>query len=152
MPFTRTILSNSSHIRATARAMPSPRSSTRWAVSALSSSVSKLQNIAPKLRACVISWLKQKAKTNPASASLLPNVFQPQMARHSFVVSPIPGAKRRNYQYVTSREPIGKALMSRAVDANFPRQMSFIFWTGLVLREKLGAASWNKRRLTSGRC
>src|SRR5215471_2067757 len=45
----------------------------RWAASALSSTVSKLKNIAPKLRVCVMSWPKSKAKTSPASAFPLPN-------------------------------------------------------------------------------
>ena len=41
------------------------------------------------------------------------------------------------------------------LDKQRPKNMSGIFWNGLVLREKLCAASWNGRRLTSrrrGRC
>src|SRR6185437_624445 len=44
-----------------------------WAVSRPSSTVLKLKNIALKLRACMMSWFKRKAKTYPASASLLPD-------------------------------------------------------------------------------
>jgi hypothetical protein len=41
----------------------------------------KLKSIAPKLRGCGMSWRKSKAKTNPTSAFLLPDVFQARIER-----------------------------------------------------------------------
>ena len=56
----------------------------QWAASRPSSTVSKRQSIAPKLRACVISWPKSKTKTSPAPASLLTSL-------HSFIEPKLAG-------------------------------------------------------------
>ena len=66
---TKTILPTNSNIPAKARTMPSPSFSMPWAASPPSSTMSRRQSIAPKLRACVKNWLKSKTNTNHCQRS-----------------------------------------------------------------------------------